>query len=272
MLIRTMASPLSGARVAKTEYNAEQMRDLLLILTEKEIKLRYKNSWLGYAWSMLNPLSFALVYWIAFGLVMRVQIPDYPLFLIAGLFPWQWLAHSMSAAPHVFLGNWTLLKKVRFARHLLVASAIVNHALHFVLSITVIVLFLLVYHRTPSWWWLLGVPVLVLVQFIMLYGLALAIGSVNLFFRDLDRLTGIAVTFLFFLTPIAYTASMVPDQYHVFIQWNPVAPLMLSWQQLFIEGTLDWPLVAKAYAIALLSLGGGALLYKKLSPKFAEVL
>lgn len=99
----------------------EYFRDLLFVLTQKEIKVRYKSSWLGYAWSIAHPLVFALIYFVAFGLFMRVQIPHYPLFLIAGLFPWQWFANSINVSPNIFLQNTMLIKKVKFPRNILVA-------------------------------------------------------------------------------------------------------------------------------------------------------
>ena len=118
----------------KQRPTGEYLRDLVWTLTHKEIKTRYKNSWLGYAWSVLNPLSFAVVYFVAFGLVMKVEVPQYPLFLLAGLLPWQWVSHSMSSAPNIFLVNATLVKKVRFPWNSLVMSTVLNDGAHFLLS------------------------------------------------------------------------------------------------------------------------------------------
>src|SRR5512137_280342 len=103
-----------------TTREREYLKDLLVVLTQKEVKLRYKNSWLGYLWSVANPLAFAALYFVAFSVYMRVDIPRYPLFLIAGLFPWQWIANSAGASPNLFLTNTSLIKKVRFPRHVLV--------------------------------------------------------------------------------------------------------------------------------------------------------
>ena len=256
----------------RSGLTAQYLKDLLVVLIQKEIKLRYKRSSLGYVWSVANPLAFAILYFIAFRIVMRVDIPDYPLFLIAGLFPWQWLSNSVAAAPTIFLGNAALIKKLRFPRHALVAATVVNDGIHFLLSIPVILGFLLASGFLPSWWWLAGIPILVLAQFMMVYGLALTIASLNLFFRDLERLTVLLITFLFFLTPIVYSDSMVPSRYQALIHLNPVSPLILSWRQLFLEGRLNWTLIGGGYFHALLFLGLGSLVYRKLSWKFAEVI
>ncbi len=246
--------------------------DLLVVLTQKEIKIRYKSTWLGYLWSVANPLAFALLYFVAFRVFMRVEIPDYPLFLVVGLFPWHWLANSTALSPTIFLQNATLLKKVRFPRNILVAATVLNDAVHFMLSIPVVLVFLLFYGFIPSWRWFIGIPLLMLAQFMLVYGLSLGIASLNLFFRDLERLTGLLVTFLFFLTPIVYSASMIPAEYQRLVYLNPVVPLFVSWRELFLSGRLDWHLIAAAYVYAVLALGLGSLVYRKLSWKFAEVV
>lgn len=269
------AGPLWPSRLGSwggPGVSGEHLRDLFLVLTAKELKVRYKGSWLGYLWSVANPLAFALIYVLAFGVVMRVDIPRYPLFLIAGLFPWHWLAHTLSAAPTIFLANAPLVKKVRFPRQMLVAATVLNGGLHLLLSVPVIAACLLWSGLGLSWTWLVGLPLLLGAQFLLVYGAALAVASVNLFFRDLDRLTGLLVTFLFFLTPIAYSIDMVPEPYRGLVPLNPVAPLMLAWQELFLRGVLAWPLVGLSVAYGLAVCGLGSLAYRRLAPRFAEVL
>jgi lipopolysaccharide transport system permease protein len=255
-----------------TAREREYLRDLVVVLTQKEIKLRYKSSWLGYVWSVANPLAFATLYFVAFRIFMRVDIPQYPLFLIAGLFPWQWVANSVSAAPGVFLGNASLLKKVRFPRNVLVAVSVLNDGIHFLCAIPVLVIFLFLYGSRPSLSWLIGIPLLALGQFMLVYGLDLAIASLNLFFRDLERLTTLVVTFLFFLTPIVYSESMIPMRYRPLVYLNPAAPIVLNWRELFLSGGLNWAFIALAYVYALVAFAVGTAIYIKLSRKFAEVV
>ena len=91
--------------------NFRNYRDLILVLTAKEIKVRYKNNVLGYLWSIANPLAFALVFFVAFKIFLKWDIKDYVLFLIAGLFPWQWFANSVGVSCGVFIGNASIIKK-----------------------------------------------------------------------------------------------------------------------------------------------------------------
>src|SRR6266851_6055217 len=135
--------------------SASQIGDLVLVLVQKEMKVRYKSSWFGYVWSVANPLLFTAVYYVALGVFLRFQIPGYPypLFLIAGQFPWQWLSTSVGSAPMMFINNASLIKKVRFPRNILVASGVLSDAIHFLLTIPVITLAVLWYGLTPSWVW-----------------------------------------------------------------------------------------------------------------------
>ncbi|ULA61971.1 MAG: O-antigen export system permease protein RfbA [Nitrospira sp.] len=252
--------------------NWEQLWDLVVILTQKEIKSRYKNSALGYVWSVANPLLFAIVYYVVFGQIMKVPVENYALFLMAGLLPWHWLANSLSAAPNIFLANATLIKKVRFPRHVLVVSYVLNEGIHFVLSIPVIVGFLLVNGMRPSWSWLAGVPLLLVAEFLIVYGMAVTVASLNLFFRDLERLTALVVTVLFFLTPITYASAMAPGPYRSLLSVNPVAALIEGWRELFMHGELSWLGVGSCYLSALATLLVGSVVYWRMSPKFAEVL
>src|SRR5208283_3074318 len=119
--------------------------DLIIVLTQKELKVKYKNSFLGYLWSICHPLAFAFVFFLAFKIVMRVEVEDYALFLIAGLFPWQWFNNSVNASAMAFLGNASIIKKINFPRNLIPFTLVVQDMIHFLLAIPIIVLFLFIY-------------------------------------------------------------------------------------------------------------------------------
>ncbi|MFO0753221.1 MAG: ABC transporter permease [Thermodesulfovibrionales bacterium] len=252
--------------------NYENYRDLIIVLTQKEMKVRYKSSIFGYFWSVGHPLALAFVYFIAFKVIMKIQMEDYSLFLIAGLFPWQWFATSVNASPVVFLGNASIIKKVNFPRSIIPLTTVLQDMLHFLLSIPVIVLFLFMYHKTPSLSWLYGIPLLLALQLLLTYGVALAVSSVSLFFRDFERLINIFITLLFYFTPIFYHETMVPKEYHHLLYANPLAPLMISWRELFLTGKIDASSLLATFFYGVIAFVGGYLVYRKLSWKFAEVL
>jgi lipopolysaccharide transport system permease protein len=246
--------------------------DLLLVLTKKEMKVKYKSSFLGYLWSVANPLAFAFVFYIAFKVVMKIQMEEYVLFLITGLFPWQWFANSINASSMVFLSNTSIIKKVNFPRQVLPLAAVLQDMIHFILAIPVIILFMLIYHHPISWGWIYGIPALLGAQFLMTYGLSLVISSANLFFRDIERITTIFTTLLFYFTPVIYAETMIPERYKVWVNLNPLAPLTISWRRLFLTGNLEAGDLFVSYAYGIIFFGVGFFVYKKLSWKFAEVL
>ncbi len=252
--------------------NLQHYIDLVTVLTQKEMKVRYKNSFLGYFWSIAHPLAYSFVFFVAFKIVMRIQMEDYTLFLIAGLFPWQWFSNSVNLSPTIFLANASIIKKVNFPRNVIPLTMVIQDMLHFILSIPVIVIFILIYNKLPYLSWIYGIPILLVIQFIMTYGISLLISSINLFFRDMERLTVLFTTFLFYFTPVIYSEIMVPERYRHLINLNPLSPLMISWRNLFLNGRLEpaYLFVSLAYSLFVFLIG--YLVYKKLSWKFAEVL
>jgi len=234
-------------------------RDLILVLLAKEFKVRYKNTFMGYAWSVLHPLVLALIFSLFFSVFVRLQVPDYTLYLMAGLFPWQWVGNTCFGANMYFLGNSSLIKKVRFQRATLVLAGVLNEAIHFAVSIPVIVGFMLYYGKYPQIDWLWYVPLLLVLQAIMMFGVGLAIATCNLFFRDLERLTSLVVQLLFYLTPIVYPVDMVPPEYGWVFYANPFAALVICWQGLFYVGQVS-PVylgVALTWSLGLVAIGLG---------------
>lgn len=248
----------------------ENYRDLLLVLLEKEMKVRYKNQVLGYFWSIANPLSHALIYFFAFKIMMRLNVENYALFLIAGVFPWQWMTNTVASSPKMFLGN-NLIKKLNFPKIIIPLATVLNHLIHFLLSVPVIVLFLFAHGDAPSLSWLVIGPLLIIIQLMMSLGVCLVVSSLNLFLRDIERLVNILMHFAFYLTPILYPVDTIPDGYKPFLLLHPFAPLFLSWREMFIHGTVHWPYIVSASIYGVIFLAIGYLVFRSLSWKFAEV-
>ncbi|NEQ29220.1 MAG: ABC transporter permease [Microcoleus sp. SIO2G3] len=250
----------------------ENYRDLLWVLVEKDMRVRYHNKGLGYLWSVANPLANAIVFYIAFKIMMRVNVEDYTLVLMAGIFPWQWVTNCINSAPRIFAGSASLIKKVRFPRNILPLSMIFNNMIHFFLSVPVIMVLLWFFSEPVSWQWIYGIPVLSIATLLLVYGLSLLIGTMNLFFRDLERLTGIVMQFAFYLTPIVYTEQMIPHEYKHLIYFSPFAPLMINWRRMFLDGTMDYGYLIASFIYGLFFVAIGQWVYNKLSWKFGEVI
>lgn len=247
-------------------------KDLLLVMTKKEIKIRYKNSYFGYLWSLLNPLAFAFIFYFVFGMIMRVKMENYSLFLVTGLFPWQWISNSLNASTTLYMANASIIKKINFPRNILPLANTLQDMFHFLCAIPVIIIFMFIFGETPSWAWIYGVPLMLLIQLVMVFGLSLLLSSLNVFFRDLQQITAIVLMFLFYPTPILYPVSMIPDEYKHLIDYNIFTPIIISWRNILLEGSFNRHYLFLSIIYAVGSLLLGFLSYQKLRYRFAEVI
>ncbi|MCX7910904.1 MAG: ABC transporter permease [Endomicrobia bacterium] len=251
--------------------NYQYLVDLITELAKKELKVRYKNSFLGYLWSILSPLTSAVVFFVAFKIVIKLKIENYVLFLISGLFCWQWFTNSLLGSANLFLNNANLIKKVSFPRDTLVYSMVINDMVHFILSFPVIFLFMGLYRQNFSYYLFL-LPIAIILQFFFVSGMSLIISSINLFFRDLERLVVVFTNLLFYATPIIYSEEMVPLKYKIILSLNPMANFVILYRDLLLSNRVQINILMLCfiYSIGFFYLGYN--IYKNLQWKFAEII
>lgn len=247
--------------------------ELLYLLVVKELKVRYKSRFLGYLWALANPIAFAFVYWVAFKFIMRVEMPNYSLFLITGIFPWVWLSLGVTNGARSFLNNASLIKKASLPRAILPLSCVVQETVHFAFALPVIIAFLVFageYPLSASWLW--QIPLLAVLQIAFVYPLALSAALANVYVRDIENLVGIGLSLLFFVTPMVYPITMVPEAYRRWFELNPVHALMQSWRSVLLDNTLDTGYFAYAAATAAVAGIVAWILYRSLEPRVGELL
>lgn len=252
---------------------AVQSLELLYLLVRKDLKVRYKSSVLGYVWALANPLAFAFVYWVAFKYIMRVEMENYSLFLLTGIFPWFWLSIGVTHATRSYQNNASLVKKVRIPRAILPMSNVVQEMVHFVFALPVIMAFLVFaggFELRASWLWQL--PVLLLLQFAFAYAIALALATSNVYVHDIEHLVGLGFAMLFFVTPMVYPITMVPEELRGWFELNPLHALMDSWRGAFLAGSLDGATLAYAAGWAAALAMVAWLVYRRLAPGIGELL
>ena len=204
---------------------------------------------------------------------IRISVPDYGLVLLAALFPWTWFQTSLVIAVASFASNGALIKKVYFPRFVLPLATVMNNGVQYALSIPVLVILLLISGYVPNWTWLVGIPYLLLVQAVLIMGIVLFIASLNVYFRDLEHLTDVFVGLIwFYLTPVIYPLSLVPEKYHNLVLLNPMASLIEGWRALFLHNQIPggelWPaLVFAAVAAAI-----GSFSFRSMEGGFADAL
>jgi len=246
--------------------------ELLLLLTFRELKLRYQDTILGFVWSLIKPLLLGAVLYLALRRIVRLDIPDYHLFLLSALFPWTWFQTSVMLATPSFAHNGNLIKKVRFPRFVLPFSVVANNMVHFVLSIPILTLFIVATGERPSPLWLVGIPLLTLVQLCLLMGIVLLLASLDVFFRDLEHLTEVFLNLWFYVTPILYPLEWVPGRLKPLYFLNPMSPLIEAWRKLFTENTLPGPELWISVAFAAAAAAVGVSAFRRLEGSFADAL
>lgn len=193
--------------------------------------------------------------------------------LLVALFPWTWFQTSLVLSVSSFASNGALIKKVYFPRFVLPLATVMNNGFQFALSIPVLTLLLLVGGYEPNWTWILGIPYLLLVQGLLIMGIVLFIASLDVYFRDLEHLTDVFVSLIwFYLTPVLYPLSLVPDRYQPWMLLNPMTSLVEGWRSLFLENALPglelWPALAFAAGMAAL----GSISFRQMQGGFADAL
>jgi lipopolysaccharide transport system permease protein len=250
-----------------------QLAELLYVLVRKELKARYKNRFLGYLWALANPFAFAFVYWIAFKFIMRLEIENYSLFLITGMFPWVWMSVGVTGATRSFVINASLIRKVNLPRAILPLGNVTQEMVHFGFALPVIMAFLWFageIRPMPSWLW--QMPALIALQVAFVYPMALALALANAYVRDIEYLVGIGFSLLFFATPMVYPITLVPETYRYWFELNPLHALMQSWRSVFLQGTLELHHVALALVFAAVTGVVAWWLHRKLAPRIGELV
>jgi lipopolysaccharide transport system permease protein len=255
-----------------SEYKIRQFLELLYLLVQKELKVRYKSSVLGYLWALANPFAFALVYYIAFKIIMRVQMPNYSIFLLAGMFPWVWMSNSLIQATSSYKNNASLVKKVNLNRAVLPLSNVAHEMVHFFFALPVLAIFIKFAGGDFFLSWIWQIPLMLLLQLFLVYPIALILALANVYVHDVEYLIGIFLSLLFFMTPIVYPITMVPESYRIYFEWSPVYSLITNWRDVLLSGTLN-PETYLLAGLMAFTLGGlAAIFYRKASVRMGELL
>ena len=254
-------------------YSIKRFFEITIVLIAKDFKIKYKNTLLGYIWAMGYPLAFASILYIAFKNIIRIKVDNYGLFLMVGIFPWQWFANATYLSSRSLITNATLIKKILFPRSLLPLSTVLIEMIHFILSWIVIIFFLFLNDQRLFYLsWLYGAPLITIIQLAMIYGVGLAVSSLNIFFRDMERIVSLLTTMLFYMTPVIFPLTLVPESYKPYFLLNPMTGLIELWRTLFLEGVIAWGWLALSAVYASLFLLVGGLVFRSLKNRFAEVL
>jgi lipopolysaccharide transport system permease protein len=249
-------------------------RELLFTWTMRDFKVRYSQSILGAAWAILQPLSLMIVYSILFSVFIQVPtegIP-YPVFAYTALLPWTLFANSLNSAIPSLVSNMNLVSKIHFPREVLPLSAIMVSFIDFLIASSIFVLMLLFY-RVPVGPVILLLPLVLLIQIILTFGISLLASAVNVFYRDVRFVVPLALQIWMYLSPIIYPVTLVPERLRPFYLLNPMAVLIDTYRRTILFNQMpDWPYLGLA-ALVSVSLTVVAYRYfKRAEREFADVI
>ena len=264
-------------------------RELMVNLTLRELRSKYKRSAGGWLWSLLNPLATMAIFTLVFRFFLKVEIPAgrpsgmdvFAFFLVCALLPWTFLSNAMVGSVNTLLGNASLIKKVYFPRETLVAANVASWLVAFLIELGVLAVALLVAGNSVLPW-LVVVLLLVVVQSVFVTGIALALSVLNVYFRDVQHLMGILVQLWFYATPVVYPLELVPARAEV-LGWelpvraiyelNPMVDFVEAYRDCLYHLRLP-PAgdVVQLVVAAALSLAVGLLVFRRFEPKLAEEL
>lgn len=253
-------------------YNLFKYRELLKTSIHKEVRGKYKGSFLGVIWSFLNPLLMVAVYSIVFPLILRVKEEHYTVFLIVGLIPWTFFTGSITQGTISILHNANLIKKVYFPREILPISTVTSALVNFLITFVIILVMLLVSGIGFSYHIVL-VPIVILIQYILQLGIVLVLSGINIYFRDTEYIMGVLLLILFYLTPVVYSISLIPLNYRWIFQLNPISHLITAYRDILYYQ--QWPDFNALFFVGLfsvISLVIAYYLFRKMERKFAELV
>ena len=279
----TLPTPTRSYRPTLFQHLRElwNYRGLLHQLVLRELKARYKNSVLGFVWSLLNPLGMMLVFGFVFTVMMPyTQLPKFPIFFLCGYLPWQFFSGGVMTSISSVVANSNLVKKVYFPLEVLPISTALAALVNFLLALAVLFVVLLVTRtRLSPYIWLL--PVVIFVQTCFVLGVSLFLGALNVFYRDTILIMDVVMQAWFFLTPVFYPIELLPrslevmgvtlDVHRLMYILNPMASLIAAYRDLLYWGyKTDLDFLLRTALTVMVVLAAGYWVFARLSPRFAE--
>ena len=244
-----------------------QYRELIWALALKELKIRYKRSFLGFLWALLNPLLQMIVLAMVFSTIMRIPIPHYAIFLVSVLMPWTFFAQSLSYAADSIVNNADLIKKVRVPKVVFPVAALTSNMINLVLSLIPLLL-LVVVLRNPLYltWFYLPVPLLALT--LLTLGISFFIATLNVYYRDVAHILQIVLQIWFYMTPIIYPVEAF-GAYQWIFKLNPVIYALNGFRMGVYKGQLpSAQSIAASFACGVIALVIGYSIFRKNQDQF----
>ena len=254
--------------VFKDLYN---YRELMKTNIKKEIRGKYKGSWLGIMWTFLNPLLMLAVYAIVFPYILRVNVENYTIFMIVALIPWNYFTTAIQTGTGCVVANGNILKKVYFPREIIPISITISQLVNFLITCIIMFVFI-IFSGVGFSIHILLLPLIIFTQFILILAINFVLSALTVYAHDIDHFVSVALT-LGFYAPIVYLSTMLPEKFQWVMKINPMAVLVEAYRSiLYYHNLPDFKLLGIWIVISFVMLILGYITFKKLEKSFVEEL
>ena len=248
----------------------KQYREFLKSNVKKDIRGKYKGSFLGVLWSFLNPLLSVLVYAIVFPYIMRIKIENYLIYLITGIIPWTFFTSAIGMGMTSVLNNANIIKKVYFPRIILPISSVTSCLVNFLISCVIILAFC-IFSGVGISVQLLWLPVVALIQYIMLLAFTFILSAIEIYMRDIEHIINFILSMVFYVTPILYTPDVFPKNLAWLLKLNPMTYLVNAYRSIFFyQTTPSYTGLGIVFLFSIILFFIGYFIFEKLQKGFAE--
>lgn len=245
-----------------------QYKPLLKELVRRDLKVKYRRSFLGYVWSLLNPLLMMCVMTLVFSYMFRFDIPNYPLYLITGQTLWTFFNESTNMSMYSVLQNGALIKKVYIPKFIFPVSRVLSSFVTMSFSL-VAILVVMVFSKSPFYWTILLFPVPLFFLLLFAMGIGMVLSALSVYFRDITHLYGVLTLAWMYLTPVFYPVSALPVEVLPIILGNPMYVYITFFREIVLYGTVPEPILwLKCVLISLTALALGLAVFRKMQRNF----
>lgn len=249
-----------------------EYREMIASLVKKDLRGRYKGSFLGFLWTFINPLLQLIIYTLVFSVIMRAGYEQYYLFLFVALIPWIFFQSSVQDGSTSILREKDMIKKIYFPRAVMPIATVTSGFVNMLLTFIVIFVVLIISGRGINFLALIvGLPVVMAVEYLLCLGVALIVSALTVYFRDLQYILGIVTMGLQYVSPVMYDVSIVPERFRFIFNLNPMTHILNIYRQvLYYKQFPDLANLTYAFLFGIGSIIFGLLIFNKLQKGFAE--
>jgi len=250
-------------------------RELFYILSWRDIKVRYKQTVVGAAWSVVRPLLTMIVFTVVFSRIAKLPTEGaapYAILVYAAMLPWQFFSNALSEASNSLIGNANLITKVYFPRLIIPASSVITSFVDFAISFGLMLVLMAFYQYMPSWQ-IIFLPLFIILSFFTAFGIGLYLTALNVKYRDFRYIIPFIVQFGLYISPVGFSSSVVPEQYRFWYNLNPMVGVIDGFRWCILgESQLNMQSVGASVIISALFTWLGVWYFRKMERNFADVI